>query len=181
MPPARIESAHDAVPLEIAPGIYMRLPALLTAEDSPSPGLRTRIEFLFDFDRREVQAATVAVQSQPGGDSVTGTDLRAVKVAELTAEYVPTLAMKHDGSPVQPAPDEIAELVSRGPSNGATIQLVADLYLYADAVGLRPAKHVQEVLGLPPATASRWIRRAREARLFESAVVTIEGVVDGDD
>lgn len=166
--------------MEVAPGIFMRLPARLAVEESPSPGLRTLIEFAFNFERREVQAVTVAVQSTTGLP-VTGTDLRGVRVAELTAEHLPTLATKYEGSPVQPAPKAIADLVSQGPSNGLTLRLVADLYQYASAVGLRPAKHVQDVLGLPSATASRWIRRARESGLFDRATTTIEDVTDGDD
>ncbi|MEV0947195.1 hypothetical protein [Rhodococcus sp. NPDC049939] len=53
--------------------------------------------------------------------------------------------------------------------------------LVTGALGLRPAKHVQEVLDIPSATATRWIRRARELPIFDSATATGEEVVDGDD
>ncbi|UTT48841.1 hypothetical protein [Rhodococcus gordoniae] len=181
MPTAQIQPANGAATMEIAPYIFMQLPALLTVDDEPGPGLQTLIEFTFNSNRGRVQATTVAVRSSPAGDPVTGTDLRAVRVADLTAEHLPKLARKLDGSPVTPSREKIAGLVARGPSDGEVLLLVADLYSYADAVGLRPAKHVQETLGLPSATASRWIRRAREAGLFDRGTFTIEDVDDGDD
>lgn len=155
----------------------MRLPARCVVEDSPTPGLDTAIEFDYNHSRHQVQVVTVAVRSSPGGAAVSGTDLRAVRVADLTAQQLPALAFTHDGNPVQPDAATIEERVRQGPTSGQTLRLVADLYAYAHAVGLRPAKHVQDVLGLAPATTSRWIRRARDLRMLDD----LEAATDGDD
>lgn len=162
-----IEYAANAATQEIAPGIFMRLPARCIVENSPSAGLDTLIEFDYQHERRQVHVVTVAVKSSRSQESITGTDLRAVRVAELTAQHLPALAFRYDGSAVQPDSVRIADLVAQGPASGDTMRLVADLYSYAHAVGLRPAKHVQDVLGLASATASRWIRRARDLRMLD--------------
>ncbi|MUN54764.1 hypothetical protein GMA10_05995 [Kocuria koreensis] len=74
---------------------------------------------------------------------------------------------------------EAANLRSRGPSSLETIQIAADAYNLAAALGIPESKTVQRVFSangaldpLPRATASGWIRRAKDSGLINEGQET---------
>lgn len=167
-PVATFEESSWTKPTEVGPGVFMNLPVLLTVDDEPSAGFSTQIEL--DFDGSQIRATAVGVRST-AGLPVTGTELRSVRVAGLIAEHLPRHAQTmSDSRGLTKDAEEIAALRDAGPGYGPTLRFVADNYSFARAIGLPPAKYVQQVLNAPRPTVTRWIRRAKEL-----------GWIDGDD
>jgi hypothetical protein len=151
----------ESVETQVAPGVYLPIPSLLVVPDTPEENFVTKIEIIFDGTK--VYGATVAVQSQLPGRPVTGTELRAVRVAGLLAEHLPREA--HDSlemKVITTDPAELEQLREAGIRHYHTMSFVAHAYQMAQALGMHPAKYVQEQLGLTRPTATRWIRQVRE-------------------
>ncbi|MEC3952514.1 hypothetical protein VMT65_05675 [Nocardia sp. CDC153] len=168
---------------QVAPGVYLPIPSLLSVPDHPEPGFETKIEIL--FDGAKVYPAQVAVESLQPGRAVTGTELRAVRVAGLIAEHLPDHAHNALGANLMTRdPAEVTEIREAGIRDGRALEFVASSYQVASALGLPPAKYVQERLGLTRPTATRWIRQVREMGWLHDGPMKDEeqqAVSDGDD
>jgi hypothetical protein len=102
---------------------------------------------------RALQPATVA----RGGDDAAGPD-------DVALEYAARLDLPRETT--APAPlsaARVRELRRMGPSSDEVAELVGELYRFAEATGRAPTKYLQDHLGIPQATASNWIKRARAA------------------
>lgn len=161
-----IQPTSWAVETAIAPAIFMNLPAVLSVDDEPEAGYTTEIEI--DFDGTRINATAVAVRTRETGKPVTGTQLRAVRVAGLIGEHLPNYARTLDGG--HPLSAERIDELTFSPRSRKLKRFAVDSYLFARAVGLPPTKYVEDLLQIPRPTLSRWLRDAREL-----------GWIDGDD
>ena len=64
---------------------------------------------------------------------------------------------------------EVQRIRRDGPGDDRSLLWVARIYRIAVALNQRPAKAVQDMLGLTPPNASIWIRRARDRRLLDDS------------
>ncbi|WP_156747645.1 hypothetical protein [Nocardia sp. 852002-51244_SCH5132740] len=178
-----LERSPESLETQVAPGVYLPIPSLLVVPDHPEPGLVTKIEIVFDGTK--VFPAGVSVESRVAGRPVTGTELRGVRVAGLIAEHLPSHAHNSLGARLfAGTPEEVTALREAGIRHGATLEFVASSYQIARALGLPPAKYVQERLGLTRPTATRWIRQVRDMGWLDDGDLKSEvqqGVSDGDD
>lgn len=160
---AKAEYFPRGEPVELGRHLSIASPAELVIHDEPHRGWTTRMYVSTDGRRLRVFAVSVEgpgiVEGHPV--EVTGTDLRAVRIADLVRTHIPQFVNVGAGSTLEKSDEERVELRERGP-NGPGSSYAADLYNFARAIGLPPAKYVQDQLGLSPATTTRWIRRARE-------------------
>lgn len=120
----------------------------------PGPDFETLI--ITDVHDGALTATSVTVRSKVHGVPVTGTVLRSVRVADLSAD-VPAIPY---------SVKQIRQLRDAGIRNPDTAAMVANLYKAAESAGSPPAKTVRESIGLSTATATRWIRHARNAGLI---------------
>lgn len=188
MSEVEVESSYTpdegAVTNHLGP-VIIDLPGVLVISDVPAKG--QNVSFRVDWVEDEGLRPTAITVSSTVGKEVTSTDLRAVNVKNLwrsaIVDHVTYRRMfffdweKFDGkiaidSPVQ-LPDDVLEKIRlRGPER-ATLEYVADLYTFADLIGLAPALYVQEIFAgenlepLPRTTATKWIKKARDMGLFE--------------
>lgn len=169
----------DAEFQEIVPGYFMRLPAEIRVGKTPRPG-RNLVYLLRLGHRGGVVLHHVGVEASDG-TQVTSADWRAANPFEMWAEVGLWLIKQReeiDGgvrfkAPVELSVEELANLRSRGPGSEDTLRVVADAYNVAEALGIPVSKHVQRVFSsngkldlLPRATASAWIRRAKDQGLI---------------
>lgn len=188
MDESKVESSYvpddDAVHHLVGP-VSMDLPGLLMINDVPAQG--QSVSFRVNWVDGEGLRPTAITVSSLVGKEVTSTDLRNVNVKNIwrsaIVHHVKYLRLfrfdweKWDGkigidSPLQ-LPDDVLETIRlRGPER-ATLEYVADLYTFADLIGLAPALYVQQVFAgenlepLPRTTATKWIKKARDMGLFE--------------
>ncbi len=101
-------------------------------------------------------------------DPVTAESIRGVPIAhfiEWACEVVPGLVRDDNGrdmlAPDYYALDALTSARERGP-DGVTLALVAGAYRAADVARWKPAYRVAELFGVPPRTASHWVKLARE-------------------
>lgn len=105
--------------------------------------------------------------SREGGPEVTGEALRSVPVAGIVGDGVRSIAHLAAVFGGLRPPDNLAE---HGPTREA-LEWVARIYRLAYAVGDTPKKAVESALDLSPATAGRWVAKAREAGYLGAAPV----------
>lgn len=101
---------------------------------------------------------------------ITGAALRNIKVQSLLRDAISGMVQiefegggHFDVENIAAARDEIT---SAGPSSSEAMLAVARVYRAAQIASERPAKAVQDVLGLTQPTATLWIRRARDLGLL---------------
>jgi hypothetical protein len=135
--------------------------------DSPELPWRVDLEAKIIGERYEVTRLSFA--RREGDDAITGENLRRVAVGELASDLLSYAATR--GAQTKKSPHLYREKPTRPrPSDDATLEYVARIYRLAYVTHSDPAKAVAQNLELPPATASRWIRRAREeGHLTETA------------
>lgn len=149
---------------EIIPDVAVQLPLSFTASIK---GLPIEVAGVVDLvgDRLGCTKLTVTGSA---GEAVTGERLRQVPVADLMARAVRAglvqTKLVDDGklrvtTPVQLEPPE--GFPKSGPTEEA-LQFIALVYQLAYVLGESPTKAVAQ-LGMPYATAARWVSRAREA------------------
>lgn len=114
------------------------------------------------------------------GEPVTGTLLRRIPIARITRDGVVTeldevlsdvdgsLAIRHGVPAINAVQAEVIRL--RGPVD-ESLRVTASIYELARLTGAAPAREVENVLGMPRTTVTKWIRRARDRGYL----------VDGDD
>lgn len=99
-----------------------------------------------------------------GWEGVTGTLLRKIPLGRYTEEASRLLfedLRRRDGSSPQRDPNGLKRAAEAGPTD-SVLRVVGELYAEALMEGGAPAKRIAQQLGLSPATATRWIRRARD-------------------
>lgn len=165
--------------------VHIDLPGELSITDVPAEG--QGVTFQVDWvDGVGLRPTAIKVFSATGKE-VTSTDLRNVNVKSLwrtaIVDHVTYLRLfrfdweQWDGKvgvtgSIQLPDDVLEKLRLRGPER-STLEYVADLYMFADSIGLAPALYVQQTFAgkhlepLPRTTATKWIKRAREMGLFE--------------
>lgn len=168
---------------KVGPSLWMRLPAEVRANDTPRPGTNLVYKIGLGSSGR-IEIDHIGLESN-GGTVITSSDWRAANPFETWREVGLWLIKERheiEGGVRYSAPEELsvevaANLRSRGPSNGRTLEVVAQAYNVAQALGIPVSKHVQRVFSangkldpLPRATASGWIRRAKD-----------QGLIKGDD
>lgn len=57
---------------------------------------------------------------------------------------------------------DLRTVALRGPNDDEVLRLVGELYAEALLEGVPPAKGIAELMGLSPATSTRWIRKSRD-------------------
>ncbi len=117
------------------------------------------------------------------GHPVTGTTLRQVPVKGMAADLIQSvIAAREDTatgtrvpvgrhSPIHLDDAQKARLRDQGPVE-ESLRAVANFYEFGRVTGYPPAKFVEDNLGLPRTTASKWVRRAREAGFLQSLTTT---------
>ena len=183
-----VESSYtpdDGAETNLLGPVKIDLPGVLVIADMPTKG--QNVSFRVDWVDDEGLRPTAITVSSTVGAEVTSTDLRNVNVKNLwraaIVNHVTYDRMfrfdweKWDGkisidSPVQ-LPDDVLEKIRlRGPEP-ATLRYVADVYMFADLIGLAPALYVQHIFAgenlepLPRTTATKWIKKARDMGMFE--------------
>lgn len=114
------------------------------------------------------------------GYPVSGTTLRQVPVKGMASHLIQNaIATREEtesgttvsmgaSSPIHLDEAEKLRLRSQGPVE-ESLRAVANFYEFGRITGYPPAKFVEDNLGLPRTTASKWIRRAREAGLIDGS------------
>lgn len=154
----------EAVPLGSG-AVRLPSPGTLTVPNSPRVGVDTKIDVHTDGVRLHIDAVTV--QTQRDDDSVQALDIRGIKTQELIRAHLPRYVIVNAFGWKFPASEDVASALRAAGPVMTTLLNVAQTYGFARAIGLPPAKAVQDSYGLTRDTASRWIRRAREVGYIE--------------
>ena len=112
-------------------------------------------EYRPESGRYEAQSVCVTRR----GIEITGEGLRGVQLAGILREGVVHVVTANAQS-LLPGPDP-RELAAQG-STDETLRAVARIYRLALLLGDPPTRRVVEALGVPRATAGRWVTRARD-------------------
>ncbi|PWF26031.1 hypothetical protein [Ancrocorticia populi] len=112
-------------------------------------------------DKNLIRTTSVRVRAQDGGE-ISSTDLRLIPTSSI-----PLMALTGDieeklGVRLQDFDTEDLDLLKAMGPVPDSLKRVARSYKLANTIGLAPSWFVQVSLKLPPATATRWIRKARE-------------------
>lgn len=166
-------------PVELLPGYFALVPATARLRGVPRAGLNLRIEIEQDGPR--IRPALIGVEADPG-EEVGAADWRKVRPAEAWRDVATRVVERGEPgslpdwtetSPsMNPSQDIVVRLRQQGPTE-ETLRFVADRYNLARAISVPPALFVQEAFSaggvvehLPRTTATKWIRRARDAGLI---------------
>lgn len=146
----------------IADGVEVDLPCTVTGEikaDDREFGYELEMDLIEDLGL--VRPVSVKLSSRDGKALRSG-DMRTVPLAELTANALHTLLKSSTGILDNVIDEEERDyLKAMGPID-RSLKGVAQTYRLAQMLGFAPAKTVEQIMDLSPATATRWIRKARE-------------------
>lgn len=157
--------------VEIVPGVIGPLEVLFgEGTEGMVTGHGQELSFVLRFDRATGRyvCQELTVRTGENGVPVTGESLRAVDVEMwITARLLGT--NRDDVFRVLPNPDGAepwgkmppADISAEGPTD-RVLQWVAHVYRLALAMNHRPTKGVEEMFGIPRATAGRWVAMARK-------------------
>jgi excisionase family DNA binding protein len=159
----------------LAEGIALQLPANAFFHDVELEGGPHRIAMRLEMTSEGVRPTQVTVDGN--ARPVTGTTLREVRVWDLAERAIRLGLSRSGGAPTQLGDEQAAELRASGPKP-ETLDWVAFFYNLGSAIGLPAARQVEIGLGVPRTTASKWVRRAREAGLIDQAAHEEQGVQD---
>jgi hypothetical protein len=171
---------RSAISNEVAPGLFMAVPAFAGFAGVDLEGALYDVEMILDMTGEGIRPTSVKVTAQEGSPPVTGTTLRALRVWDLARTAIPeglsqgVRTEQADGSFVTQfnpvygdlSDEEVARLRKQGPTD-ETLGWVAYSYNLAGILGLPPARQVEVDLGVPRTTASKWVRRAKEKGLID--------------
>lgn len=149
--------------VEIAPGLRMPQCGKVTVTDCGGYDLELKVE----LDNGRYHCRLLQMNSCDGGPEVTGEAVRSVPVASIIGDGVRSIAHVAAVFGGLHPPVNLGE---QGPTREA-LEWVARIYRLAYAVGDTPKKAVESALGLSPATAGRWVAKAREAGYLGAAQV----------
>jgi hypothetical protein len=165
---------------EIARGIYMPLPSTATITGISSDDDDALLDVVMDLDLTAdgVRPVSFSVSTQDGAP-ITGTTLRSIRLWDLVRQVIVDVGIQRGEAKTLPngetqlalkpatLPRADAERLKHEGPTDETLSWVAFFYNLAGILGLPPAKQVELTLDLAPATASRWVRRARNNGLIE--------------
>lgn len=128
------------------------------------------VEMRLDLVDGAIEPVVLTV-SDPAG--VTGLNLRALKVAELTRAVITECNVLRRGTEIsghvfleEMAPPDMEKIRSTGPSD-YSLGWVGYFHTLGRLMKEPQAKMVERELGLTAPTAGRWIRKARDAGYLE--------------
>ncbi|WP_134069530.1 hypothetical protein [Mycobacteroides salmoniphilum] len=160
----------------IGPGLAIKVPFTGTIDLDAGDAFGSEVaQVVMDIDLVNgiLQPVSVKVVGRDG-HPVTGTTLRQVPVKGMAANLIQSvIAAREDTatgtrvsvglhSPIHLDDAQKARLRDQGPVE-ESLRAVANFYEFGRVTGYPPAKFVEDNLGLPRTTASKWVRRAREA------------------
>ncbi|MCV7230430.1 hypothetical protein [Mycolicibacterium komossense] len=166
---------------KIGPGLAIVVPFTGTIDLDSGDAFGAEVaQVVMDIDLVEgiLQPTRVEVIGR-GGHPVTGTTLRQVPVKGMASHLIQNaIAAREDigggtkvthgrRSPIELDEQEKARLRTQGPVE-ESLRAVANFYEFGRVTGYPPAKFVEDNLEMPRTTASKWIRRAREAGLLDA-------------
>lgn len=148
--------------------IPKRFEALISGEPWLTSSVGVNIEGEWDQEAYEYRIVKLAVHADKDGDQITSELIRDIPVGQLFRSAIRravlidnkgwrTWQVFNSAFP----PEELARLVKQGPKP-ETLRRVSQLYRVAKMMGEPPAGYVTAVFGIPPRTASHWIKLARE-------------------
>lgn len=166
-------------PVELAPELFMNLPCRATFSDYEADGALVNVTLTLGLTAEGVRPTAVKVADPSAERPISGTTLRAVKVHDLARYAIATAVYRGRPNYIEGrlvSIDELAEarvlsdeetrrIRAQGPVD-ESLRWVVDFYNLGLILGLPPARQVELSLGLPRTTASKWIRRAREAGML---------------
>lgn len=163
----RYGGPEDCEVVSIAEGITLELPGEVEANGVEIDGSLFTVRLRLEMTEQGIRPTVVTVESEDDPpSSVTGTTLRAVKVWELAVEGIRLGLSREGGKATMLSAERAEQLRALGPKP-ETLEWVAFFYNLGAATGLPPARQVELGLGVPRTTASKWVRRAREAGLID--------------
>lgn len=152
-----MSASTDAGTVTIAEG--WEIPREITETFEDHGGVDVTLTAVYSAESGRYEVAELTVSRRPGGPEVTGEALRQVPVKGVLR----TVTTRHvlDGQPPGPVPPVPAS----GPTT-ETLTWVARIYTLAVLLGDAPTQRVAEAMGVPRATAGRWVTRARDRGLL---------------
>ncbi len=178
---AKLRTTHTgARHTKIGPGLAIVVPFTGTIDLDVDDAFGNEVaQVAMDIDLVDgiLQPTRVEVVGR-GGHPVTGTTLRQVPVKGMASHLIQNaIAAREDigrgtkvthrtHSPLELDEQEKERLRNQGPVE-ESLRVVANFYEFGRVTGYPPAKFVEDNLGMPRTTASKWIRRAREAGLLD--------------
>lgn len=160
----------NELPTEVAPGLFVHLPGYARFEGVELDGYQYSVSLLLDRTEEGIRPTEVSISAPEGSPPISSTTLRALTVHSLTQIALREIAqrgesgahkVRTDGPTTALTDSEVAEIRAAGPVD-SSLKAVARFYNLAVAMGEPPAKAVENALGLPRTTASKWVRRARD-------------------
>lgn len=173
LPDGREPTWDDTVKLNTGVGVIPDLRVRFLLGDDPEDGYLPAIHMRLEFRFYEARYSVTFVGFE--GHEVDGSDLRSVRVAELSrhAANAGIFASIGDEPPHSLYGsylwDEAKTSQVDYGSGGPTPELLAEVaFVYQMALisSQHPAKAVSAYMGLAPRTAARWIARAKESGLL---------------
>lgn len=129
-----------------------------------------RFDLRYDAVQGRFAVAEIAI-SRPEDEEVSSVVLRTLKVQMVLQDLLSAAAFVFlaNGSPYSPEPASAPSGRAIGGVSGAELLAVARVYRHAEILNRRPKLAVERIFAMPPATASRWVRRARDSGLLGSS------------
>jgi hypothetical protein len=129
--------------------------------DFDGPDLPWKVDLEAEIIGERYEITRLSFTRREGDEAITGENLRRVALGELATDLLTYAATR--GAQTKKSSHLYREKPTRPRlSDDATLEYVARIYRLAHVTHADPAKAVAQNLELPPATASRWIRRARD-------------------
>lgn len=168
----KIRPADGATWVEVAPGVKFQLPTLIADEVAVDDRLYS-VAMTIDMTPDGLRPIEVKVTAQTDRDGVqrahvTGTVLREVPVLDITREAMVNRARIGSGHAIDLQREGVGQFAAMK-GGGATddlIRWVAYVYNWADVLAAGPLQTVAAQFEVSPATAGRWVRRARDKGLI---------------
>lgn len=145
-------------------------------DDDP---VRYVVVLLLDMDSKRYKVGSLELSAEAGVSAaqvretalprilhaIASADPFAVNTATLAAEREELIA-RSTAAGLESWRERAASEAGRPGPSEEILRWVARVYVWFDVVGGRPAKGVQETLGIPARTASRWIATVRAQGLI---------------
>ncbi|MGF3057104.1 hypothetical protein [Microbacterium sp. YY-01] len=129
-----------------------------------------QLELRFSESEGRYYVRQISLRAASEKDEITGARLRELPLLKLSRNALAEgyLVELQSGGIFDPqtVSDAADSIVAGGPSSDEAMLATARIYRYSQILQRRPAKAVQNALGLTAPTATLWIRRARSLGLL---------------